>query len=132
MVYRRKDYLERIISRHHEKHHAAKGRYNEKIKQHREAIAFYEEVRGNIKSSIERAKVAYEKCVELAPKVLESQRKVRLLENSIYGIEMKINNTEDEIKRIRKEKEFKKAELDRLKTEQMLRLEKKMKSFKFK
>ena len=70
--------------------------------------------------------------MELAPKVLESQRKVRLLENSIYGIEMKINNTEDEIKRIRKEKEFKKAELDRLKTEQMLRLEKKMKSFKFK
>ena len=124
--------MERLISRLREKDSVAKARYNDKLTQHNESVAFQQQVRHNIKDSIDRAKTAYEKCVEIAPKVLELQRKVRLLENSVYGLEMKINSREDELKKIKKDKEFVRQEHERLKLEQMIRLEKKMKKLKFK
>ena len=132
IVYRRKDNLDRLISRLREKHSVAKARYKDKLTQHREAVTFQQQVRNNIKDSIDRAKSAYEKCVEIAPKVLELQKKVRLLETSVYGLEMKINSREDELKQIRKDKEYVKQEHERLKLEQMIRLEKKMKKLNFK
>lgn len=132
VVYRRKDNLDRMISRLREKHSVSKARYNDKLSQHREVVAFQQQVRNNIKDSIERAKAAYEKCVEIAPKVLYLQKKVRLLEASIYGMEMKINSKEDELKKLRKDKEFVRQEHERLQIEQMVRLEKRMRKMNFK
>ena len=132
VVYRRKDNLERLISRLREKHSDAKARYTSKLAQHREAIAFQQEVRNNIKASIDRAKQAYEKSIEIAPKILELQKKVRLLGASVHGLEFKINIKEDELKKIRKETELKKQEHERLKLEQMARLDRKMRKLKFK
>ena len=132
VVYRRKDNLERSISRLNEKQSFTKARYKDKWAQHRDVVTFQQQVRNNIKDSIDRAKKAYEKCVEIAPKVLELQKKVRLLEASVYGLEMKVNSREDELKQIRKDKEYLKQEHERLQLETMIRLEKKMKKMKFK
>ncbi len=132
IVFRRKDNLERLISRHNEKHISLRKKYDEMLKQQHDTVAMYNELRGNIKESISKAKNAYEKCVEIAPKLLMAQKKVRLLEAGIYGIEMKINAKEDEIKKIKKDTEYKRQEYERMKIETMVRLERKMKTLKFK
>eukprot|EP00794_Sanderia_malayensis_P006125 gene6125-6829_t len=132
IAFRRKDNLERLISRHQEKQIAFKSKYEEMLKQQHDSVAMYNEIRGGIMESISKAKSAYEKCIEIAPKLLVEQKRVRLLEAGVYGIEMKINAREDELKKIKKDKEYKRQEYERMKIESMVRLERKMHKMKFK
>ncbi len=132
IAFRRKDNLERLITRHNERHIASRKKYEEMLKQQHESVAMYNDVRATIIESINKAKDAYEKSVEIAPKLLVAQKKVRLLEAGVYGLEMKINAKEDELKKYKKDIEYKRQEYERLKIETMVRFEKKLHNFKFK
>lgn len=130
IVFRRKDYLERMISRKTEKHITLRAKFDEMLKQQHDTVKMHNEIRGNIQESISKAKAAYEKCIELAPKILERQKKVRLLEAGVYGLEMRINAKEDQLKKTKKDIEFMKQESERTKVEAMVRLERKMRKLK--